>query len=119
LSHQAVEQQRQHDQGHHHVGAVALAGEGENREGHPRDGSEDQEDQTQLDPAAARERQRIGHDPRKGTQVGGFAAEGMILRRLAAVADQERETPNCHHHGRQDHPGAQEIGQDHLHVPAG
>src|SRR5208282_5559527 len=71
---QAVEQDYQDNAGEDHVHAIALGGESPDGDGDAEDGGGDEQEQSELDDAAAVESEGVADDSAYAFEVGGLAA---------------------------------------------
>ena len=116
---EAVEQYREHDQGHDDIGPVALERERDDRERHARNGRRQQQQQAELDEAAPIERARVPHDPRHPTQVGRLAVKDPIVRHRRTVLRQVQSSTKQHDRRGEDHADPQEVADDLVHSLVG
>src|SRR5208282_5192537 len=85
---QAVEQYYQDDAGEDHVHAIALGGESPDGDGDAEDGGGDDQEQSELDDAAAVEFEGIADDPAYAFELGRLAANYPVICRLAPMPGQ-------------------------------
>ena len=96
---QAVQQDYQDDAGEDHVHAIVLGGESPDGEGNADDGGGDQQEQSELDDAAAVESEGVADDSAYAFEVGGFAAKYPVICRLAAMPGQINDCAKGDHEG--------------------